>query len=129
MKGGEIMLRKVVVVMAIAICGMLVGCPTVSPPPPSNMYCENIYDTGVCTDGNWPQACVSYDGRSCGFKVKGRMFYCTNCDPLICDSAGYAAIGYCYSYGVSNVEDIDVNEFEEERNILLDALEELKETH
>jgi len=67
-----------------------------------DMYCENMYSTGQCTDGSWPQACVSYDETRCGYKVKGVMFYCARCTPYVdCEDAARAGVTFCYysSYG------------------------------
>ena len=136
------MLKTKLLPMAVILATWgVIGCPGIGPvdPPTTttsvsqpNMYCEDIYDTGRCTDGSWPQACVAYDRSECGFKVKGKMFYCYNCDPLVCDAATAAAISYCYSgygspLGEDAVEEIDADVVETTRDIFLEALEDVKE--
>lgn len=125
------------IVFSCVLCLIFMGCPIDPPVDPittttsaylPDMRCDPIVTTGRCTDGSWPEACVCWDLTCCGYKVKGRMFYCANCDPLICDSAGIAAVSYCYGSSGLILEDgvIDVEEVNETVDTFLEALEVLK---
>lgn len=112
-----------ILALALAITG-LIGCDP-------GMYCEDIYSTGRCIDGSWPQACVSYDASRCGFHIRGVMFYCYNCQPLICDDAAQAAVMYCY-YGSAAVDGVpptdqdDQVDLAEMEQLFLNELQDLK---
>jgi len=97
-------------------------------PPDAGMYCEPVYSVPRCSDGSYIEACVAYDISRCGYKVKGRMFYCTRCEPLICDAAAEAAVNYCYYsyYGTIEGDDQPLIDTDELVELLLNELEDLK---
>jgi len=105
----------------------IIGCP-------SGMYCEPIDDVGQCDNTSLPQACVSMDGSRCGYRVKGKYFYCVSCDPFICDDATEAAMRFCYGYSTADISMTDQDQVVDESIIAMkveafkDALELLKAT-
>lgn len=130
-------MKRSSIVLVFVICLVVIGCPIDPPVDPittttsvyiPDMDCDPITTTGRCTDGSWPEACVCYDLSCCGYKVKGRMFYCDRCQPLICDAAASAAITHCYGYSTFISEDgvIDIEEVQETVDTFLEALEVLK---
>ncbi|MBA7652747.1 hypothetical protein ES703_60586 [subsurface metagenome] len=96
--------KRCITVLLVVVLAAIVACDSTP-----GMYCEDIMTTGRCIDGSWPQACVSYDSSRCGFHVRGKMFYCYSCQPLICDDAARAAVMHCYypSYAADGVEPLD----------------------
>lgn len=127
-------MRKYLIPTLVVFC--VIGCFPYDPTPPtttttvpssSGLLCENMYSVDLCNDGSRPQACISRDGSRCGVKVKGRMFYCSNCAMIDyggCDSAIYSAVSYCYGYASdSSFQDLDLEGIEMTVTTFKDELE------
>jgi len=118
-------MKIIVVVLTMALA--LGSCVE----PGSDMYCQDMVTTGRCIDGSWPQACVSYDMERCGYKVRGRMFYCYSCVPVECSQAARDGVNYCYrdylSGEGSDISDLDdLESIEEMVELFLNELEDMR---
>ena len=117
------MKKLICVLLVFAFVGY--GCPNIG-----GMDCEPDYELGQCTDGSYPQVCVSQDGSRCGYKIKGQYIYCAACFPVLdCFDAASDAVALCFGYfSPESVDELDESTIEMQVEELVDALEFFKET-